>query len=231
MQSAPRILRTSLLARATAPSPAFAQPTSYATPSSSLISRSRSPSYLHSCYSTFSTATASTYTPSTRIPTSFVRSDPALSSSSASFHPQQRGFASSSRALAREADQNPFEDPKFAEHAPLFERIAQSPEVLDAIENMARITHEKTGVNLQGGDKPSMMMMLQLARDPDLRAAAERLMAALKSSGIEVDPRQAFQALSMMGGEGFDSVKNGLEGLHEKVRRGDGNGEGEGEKK
>ena len=51
-----------------------------------------------------------------------------------------------------------------SEHAPLFQRIQQHPEVLDAIENMARVTRDKTGVDLAAGQKPSMMMMLQLAR-------------------------------------------------------------------
>lgn len=128
---------------------------------------------------------------------------------------------------------------------------------------MARVTRDKTGVDLAAGDKPSMSMMLKLARsvplpppfpllslfatcapaqaltfrphpnsDPELRAAAERLMAALRASGVEVDPKVALQALQMMGGDGFDKLKNGLEGYHEKVRTGeDGEGEGEGEGK
>lgn len=55
-------------------------------------------------------------------------------------------------------------------------------------------------------------------------------MAALRASGVEVDPKVALQALQMMGGDGFDKLKNGLEGYHEKVRTGeDGEGEGEGD--
>ncbi|GAA5824154.1 hypothetical protein JCM3770_001411 [Rhodotorula araucariae] len=97
---------------------------------------------------------------------------------------------------------------------------------------MARVTREKTGVDLAAGDKPSMGMMLKLARDPDLRAAAEALMAALRGAGVEVDPKVALQALQMMGGEGFDKLKGGLEGYHEKVRTGEGeDGEGEGKGK
>lgn len=117
---------------------------------------------------------------------------------------------------------------------------------------MAKLTAEKTGVDLAAGHKPSLSMMMSLARcvsstltalyspsltplpsprrDPDLRAAAERLMAALRSAGVEVDPKQAFQALQMMGGEGFEQLKNGLDGYHEKARRGD-EGDDEGGKK
>ncbi|GAA5898061.1 hypothetical protein JCM6882_003317 [Rhodosporidiobolus microsporus] len=204
MQSAPRLVRTTLLRsapRQTQSSPFSFAPDSVATPGP-----------LYSLHAN-SYASALPYSPSaSRFPTSHVR-----------------GFASSSISLAKEADQNPFEDPKFSEHAPLFERVAQSPEVLDAIERMAKLTQEKTGVDLAGGDKPSMMMMLKLARDPDLRAAAEHLMASLKRAGVEIDPQQAFQALSMMGGKGFEGTE-GLEGLHEKVRKGE-DGEGEGEKK
>lgn len=97
-----------------------------------------------------------------------------------------RGFASSARSEAKEPPSNPFDGPQMLEHAPLFERIKEVPEVLDAIESalrcpqtrrvradpvfvlaraeLARLTHEKTGVDLAGGHKPSMSMMLQLAR-------------------------------------------------------------------
>ncbi|GAA5820178.1 hypothetical protein JCM11251_005515 [Rhodosporidiobolus azoricus] len=199
MQSAARLVRTNALRSAPRQTQSSSFPFS-APPETPLYSLQAAPASFAAPYS------------STRFPTSHVR-----------------GFASSSRSLAKEADSNPFEDPKFAEHAPLFERVSQSPEVLDAIERMAKLTQEKTGVDLAGGDKPSMMMMLKLAQDPDLRAAAEHLMASLKRAGIEIDPRQAFQALSMMGGKGFEGA-SGLESLHEKVRKGE-NGEGEGEKK
>jgi hypothetical protein len=49
--------------------------------------------------------------------------------------------------------------------------------------------------------------------------------------GIEVDPKAAFTALKMMGGEGFEGNQE-LNDLHAAMRRsegGDGEGEGEGE--
>jgi hypothetical protein len=62
-----------------------------------------------------------------------------------------------------------------------------------------------------------------------MRAASENLMAQLKAAGVEVDPKAAFRALQMFGGEGFEKT-NGLDGLHEAMRRGeDGEGDGEGE--
>ncbi|GAA6013760.1 hypothetical protein JCM10207_008182 [Rhodosporidiobolus poonsookiae] len=234
MQAAPRLfvrstLRNAGRSQASQPAPfsspfgASAAPSYVSSPCGANVNRSLTLSCVHrdsSLYSfhpssasaTASSSSSTAWTPSTCVPTSFVRS-----------------FSTTAPAQASEAPQNPFDSDKFAEHAPLFERIAQSPEVLDAIENMARITHEKTGVDLQGGQKPTLQMMMQLARDPDLRAAAERLMAALKNAGIDVDPRQALQALQMMGGEGFDKLKGGLEGLHDRVRKGgweDGEGEG-----
>ncbi|BGP48401.1 hypothetical protein JCM10450v2_004274 [Rhodotorula kratochvilovae] len=208
MQSAPRLLRTSLLRQV--PRTQASQPAPFATPSSSAPYSSFAP------YAPAPSASSSApYTPSLRFPTSDVRGS------------SSRGFASSAPAQAtHSSDNNPFQDT-----APLFERVQQSPEVLAAIENMARVTREKTGVDLAAGDKPSMSMMLKLAHDPDLRAAAEALMAALRGAGVEVDPKVALQALQMMGGDGFDKLKGGLEGYHEKVRKGEGeDGDGEGKK-
>ncbi|GAA5856752.1 hypothetical protein JCM8547_008822 [Rhodosporidiobolus lusitaniae] len=217
MQSAPRLARTALRSFAQAPgaSSSFSSSSATGAPHSPSHSSRFSPYSLPSS----SSSSSSLSSPSARqFPTSHLRS-----------------FSVSSSALAREAGGNPFEDPKFAEHAPLFSRIMDHPEVLEAIENMAKLTAEKTGVDLQNGGKPSMAMMLSLARDPDLRLAAERLMSSLRTAGIEIDPKQAFQALQMMGGEGFEGFKGGLGGLHEKVRgwggggkKGEGEGEGEG---
>lgn len=59
--------------------------------------------------------------------------------------------------------------------------------------------------------------MLQLAQDTELKAAAERLMSALKAAGITVDPHQALEALKTLGGEGFNDVgKDGKEGGDDK---------------
>ncbi|GAA5822223.1 hypothetical protein JCM5353_001536 [Sporobolomyces roseus] len=164
------------------------------------------------------TPSPSSWNPSTRFPVSNVRT-----------------FFYTPTSWAKEAGSgNPFEDgpSQFQqEHAPLFDRVMQHPEVMESIENMAKLTQKKTGVNLQAGDKPSLSMMYTLARDPELREAAERLMASLRGAGIEVDPKEAFKALQMMG-EGFGGM-GGLGGLHSKVNsgKGEGEGEGEGEKK
>lgn len=48
--------------------------------------------------------------------------------------------------------------------AALFDQLQRHPEVMKAIEALAKLTAEKTGVNLQAGDKPSMAMMATLAR-------------------------------------------------------------------
>ncbi|GAA5986155.1 hypothetical protein JCM5350_006520 [Sporobolomyces pararoseus] len=175
--------------------------------------------------------------PSTQIATS-SSSFPSSSSSSSRFPLSNvRTFTYSPTSWAREAgSNNPFEDgpSQFQqEHAPLFERIMQHPEVMESIENMAQLTQRKTGVNLQAGDRPSMKLMFQLARDPELRSAAERLMASLKAAGIEVDPKEAFKALQMMGtGFGGLGADGDLSGFHQGVNKGGkGEGEGEGEKK
>lgn len=43
-------------------------------------------------------------------------------------------------------------------------------------------------------------------RDPELRAAAENLMAALTAAGISVDPQEALAALKTMGDGEFDGL-------------------------
>lgn len=50
-------------------------------------------------------------------------------------------------------------------------------------------------------------------------------MNALRSAGIEVDPKNAFRALQMMGGEGFEGNQE-LNALHDAMRRGSGDGKG-----
>ncbi|GAA6021921.1 hypothetical protein JCM11491_004795 [Sporobolomyces phaffii] len=146
-----------------------------------------------------------------------------------------RTFTCSPASWAREAGSgNPFEDgpTQFQqEHAPLFERVMQHPEVMESIRNMAELTQKKTGVNLQAGDKPSLSMMYTLARDPELRQAAERLMHALKAAGIEIDPKEAFKALQMMGGEGFPGAagaSSDLNALHRAVNKGSNGGRDDG---
>lgn len=48
-----------------------------------------------------------------------------------------------------------------------------------------------------------MALMMQLANDPQLKQAAKNLMHQLSTSGIEIDPKQAFEALKQMGGDSF----------------------------
>jgi hypothetical protein len=64
-----------------------------------------------------------------------------------------------------------------------------------------------------------------------LKRAAERLMKGLKDAGITIDPKQAFEALKTMGGEGFEGV-GGFEAASGRGFRGEGEDEGgEGSKK
>ncbi|KDE09169.1 hypothetical protein MVLG_00491 [Microbotryum lychnidis-dioicae p1A1 Lamole] len=174
-----------------------------------------------------STSAAVSFTPlattSSRFPTSSLRCT----------------FSTTSTSYASEAPpQSPWEARGFQSEVPMFDRLQSHPEVLQSIEQLAEIVKEKTGVDLRNGDAPTMSLMYKLAQDPELRTAAESLMVALRSAGIQVDPKQAFNALQMMGGAGFED-KNSLKDLHEAVRKGkgeeggeggEGEGEGEGEK-
>lgn len=55
-------------------------------------------------------------------------------------------------------------------------------------------------------------------------------MSALREAGIQIDPKQAFEALRTMGAEGFGNAAKSFEEAMEEEKR-KGNGEGEGEKK
>jgi hypothetical protein len=48
-----------------------------------------------------------------------------------------------------------------------------------------------------------MALMSKLAHDSELKQAAKNLMLQLSNSGIEIDPKQAFEALKQMGGDSF----------------------------
>ncbi|KAL8293678.1 hypothetical protein RQP46_000379 [Phenoliferia psychrophenolica] len=150
--------------------------------------------------------------PSTsRFPTSFVRSISPFSTSAPSF--------------ASEAPQSPFEAPYSQAAAPLYDRLHSNPETLEAIKRLSLVLKEKTGVDLAGGEKPTMAMMMKLAQDPDLRAAAENLMKALSEAGIQIDPQQALQALKTMGDGEFDGL--GVDpDLPAKKAKGEGEGDG-----
>ncbi|KAM0753375.1 hypothetical protein T439DRAFT_379066 [Meredithblackwellia eburnea MCA 4105] len=142
-----------------------------------------------------------------RFPTSFARTG-----SSALFSTSTPHFAS-------EAPQSPFESPFTSASVPLFDRLQAHPEALDAIQRLSAVLKTKTGVDLQGGQKPTMMMMMKLAQDPELREAAENLMGALREAGIQIDPKQALEALKTIGNGEFDSL--GLESDPKSGRGGD----------
>lgn len=57
---------------------------------------------------------------------------------------------------------------------PLYDRLSSSPPALAAIEHLVKLIKSKSGVDLQGGDAPSMNLMGQLANDPELRSAAQK---------------------------------------------------------
>lgn len=255
MQTAPRLVRTA--ARQVVRAPGLT------------ATSSSSSSPLYSLHSHHTAATAAAAGPlSSRFPTSHVRA-----------------LSSTARAEAKEPGQDPFASEKFAsDHAPLFQRIQEHPEVLDAIESehsrcLRRGIHRTKTDSFErfvptrrhGPDNPrkdgrrplcrpeavhdddaaartvspatarvNLSQSLTLLgtdlfapsplfcdRDPDLRAASERLMTALRAAGVEFNPAEAFQALQQMGGAGFEKMADkGLEAYHEKVRKGEEDGEG-----
>lgn len=129
-----------------------------------------------------------------RLPTSYVRTTNVSFASS--------GVMAGSKRFASQVN-SPFDD---AHEVPLFDKLQAHPQAVEAINNLAHLMKEKTGVNLSSGDKPSLSLMYKLASDSELRTAAEKLMNELRNAGIAIDPHSAFQALKTMVSTGSDPV-------------------------
>ncbi|KAE8540835.1 hypothetical protein D1P53_003199 [Cryptococcus gattii VGV] len=106
---------------------------------------------------------------------SLIRSTTRLSRSSVSF---TRFLHSSCRVLASEVPPNPFEDPIFKAFA---DRVKQHQGAVDAMKGLMSVMQQK---GFDKNKKPTMMQMIEMASDKDLKAAASVLMSELQKAGV-----------------------------------------------
>ncbi|KDQ64682.1 hypothetical protein JAAARDRAFT_187988 [Jaapia argillacea MUCL 33604] len=76
----------------------------------------------------------------------------------------------------------------------LFEKIADKPEVLQALQDFA-VLLQKHGIDASSGKPPSTTQMLRLAANSEFREGASRVAKALQDAGIDVRSKEAMQEL------------------------------------
>jgi len=69
----------------------------------------------------------------------------------------------------------------------LFRQLADKPEALQAIGEMAKLLQSK-GIDLTS--RPSMGTLWKLASDPDIMQAARKAQETLNSAGVKLDARE-----------------------------------------
>ncbi|AAW45150.1 hypothetical protein CNBL2930 [Cryptococcus deneoformans B-3501A] len=90
-----------------------------------------------------------------------------------------RFLHSSRRVFASEIPPNPFEDPIFKAFA---DRVKQHQGAVDAMKGLMNVMQQK---GFDKNKKPTMMQMIEMASDKDLKAAASVLMSELQKAGVD----------------------------------------------
>ncbi|TYJ58744.1 hypothetical protein B9479_000580 [Cryptococcus floricola] len=94
-----------------------------------------------------------------------------------------RNIHSTSRLLASEIPTSPFEDPIFKAFA---DRVKQHQGAVDAMKSvMNELMTLDAGFDKH--KKPTIMQMMQMASDTELKAAASTLMTELQKAGVGMD--------------------------------------------
>ncbi|ODO09203.1 hypothetical protein I350_02803 [Cryptococcus amylolentus CBS 6273] len=92
-----------------------------------------------------------------------------------------RNIHSTSRLLASEIPTSPFEDPIFKAFA---DRVKQHQGAVDAMKSVMNVMQAK---GFDKNKKPTIMQMMQMASDAELKAAASTLMTELQKAGVGMD--------------------------------------------
>ncbi|KAN0066052.1 hypothetical protein ACQY0O_000145 [Thecaphora frezii] len=72
---------------------------------------------------------------------------------------------------------------------PGFEKIAQSPTALSAIQQLVE-TLKKHGLDITSGQRPSVMQLMKIAANSEIRSASAKVMEELQKAGIDVSPER-----------------------------------------
>ncbi|KAH7106991.1 hypothetical protein BKA62DRAFT_685709 [Auriculariales sp. MPI-PUGE-AT-0066] len=107
--------------------------------------------------------------------------------------PMARRHLSSTRPARASEDENSFISQ--LHKLPFFRQIADKPEALKAIADMAAVLQAK-GVNM--AERPSITMLWKLASDPELVAAAKKSSEELEKAGVKMDASTMFSLLKDM---------------------------------
>ncbi|WVQ73710.1 hypothetical protein IAR50_003290 [Cryptococcus sp. DSM 104548] len=92
-----------------------------------------------------------------------------------------RYIHSTPRLLASEIPTSPFEDPIFKAFA---DRVKQHQGAVDAMKSVMTVMQAK---GFDKNKKPTVMQMMQMASDSELKAAASTLMTELQKAGVGMD--------------------------------------------
>ncbi|ODO06381.1 hypothetical protein L198_01613 [Cryptococcus wingfieldii CBS 7118] len=92
-----------------------------------------------------------------------------------------RNIHSTPRLLASEIPTSPFEDPIFKAFA---DRVKQHQGAVDAMKSVMNVMQAK---GFDKNKKPTIMQMMQMASDTELKAAASTLMTELQKAGVGMD--------------------------------------------
>lgn len=78
-------------------------------------------------------------------------------------------------------------------HTPIFRKIADKPEALIALRDLAALLRHK-GIDPTAGP-PSVTQMLRLAASSDFRSAAQRVVTELQNAGVDLKSQDVMQEL------------------------------------
>ncbi|EJD53766.1 hypothetical protein AURDEDRAFT_180184 [Auricularia subglabra TFB-10046 SS5] len=80
-------------------------------------------------------------------------------------------------------------------HSPLFRQLADKPEALRALQELAELIKSK-GWNFNANDPPSPVTIMRIASDKEFRTAASKVIEELHRAGIDFRPENALELLT-----------------------------------
>ncbi|KZW04046.1 hypothetical protein EXIGLDRAFT_758349 [Exidia glandulosa HHB12029] len=80
-------------------------------------------------------------------------------------------------------------------HSPLFRQLADKPEALQALSELAELIKSK-GWNLKSNEAPSPITIMRIVSDKEFRAAASKVIDELQKAGVDFKPENALELLT-----------------------------------
>lgn len=92
-------------------------------------------------------------------------------------------------------------------HSPLFRQLADKPDALRALQELAELIKAK-GWNIKADEPPSPVTIMRIASDREFRAAASRVIEELQRAGIDFRPENALELLTGQSSKGDGEKKS-----------------------